>query len=468
MRLLASVLVLCCLSGVMLADDGKAARKALDEVFAADAKARARLLEGLAGKSLDAATAADARSHALGLQRKAPPSLPELALVHQGAREYLYEVTHKGTTYKNYALVDLPANLSPDKPSPLVIGLHSELGTAWYELSGLRAIRSAGAGALADCIVACPQALNRGNTADDPRGGTGKKEYFGWGPSRQGTDTVLNLIDGLLRDFNIDRDRIFLTGIGMGAEGCFHAAALRPSQFAAIGPRDGLPGHYLPDFRPNQADAIEALRAAGTLGAESAVFPSLGAYRQLPVHWVHADEDKKFPTAWAHQARDGMKAAGVAVSYYEYKGFHGSAQNEHVAGALKAALAEVRNPLPSAVAVRGVAHDAGNRASWLCLSKQSFPGRKTDWPLKAQSGGMATATLDRSENLLSLTLDGVEEVRVWLCEGLADYSKPLRIQVNGRERTAHELKHNLEVLARTASELRGTGEAYTTELTIRK
>jgi hypothetical protein len=156
---------------------------------------------------------------------------------HEKALDYLYEVRNKKTVYKNFALVDLPAGITKDTPVPLVIGLHSELSTAWYELRGLRTCMG-GDHPMRKCIIACPNALNRGNTPDDPRKNPpGEKEYFGWGPKREGIDTVLNLLDGLIRDFNIDRDRIYLTGMGTGGEAAFNLVQMRPSQFGRSSPQ---------------------------------------------------------------------------------------------------------------------------------------------------------------------------------------------------------------------------------------
>lgn len=441
----------------------------LDAVFAAkDDKTRDKLIAALNGREL---ADPSARDHALVLQRRAPAKLPELKEAHEGALDYNYEVRTKRTIYKNYAMLDLPKGISASKPVPLVIGLHSEKGTAWYELSGLRTCLRGGASGLADCILACPQALNRGLASHDPTTNPpGIQAYFGWGPTQEGVDTVLNLLDGLLRDYNIDRDRIYLTGGGMGGEACFLLAQLRPSQFAAICVRDALPMHYLTDLKPSDAKQIADLRATGKLGEQAVEFPWLLAHRNTPVTWVHANDDKKYPTAWARKARDAMQQAKLPLQFHEYEGFHGSAKVELIAQALGEMLQHKREPNPLELTARGMKDDdnpGNSRHGWLEIKQQAWQGKRGDWPEKQAAGGTATVTINKAENLVTITSEGVTELVLWLHDGLLDLNKPIRLVVNAKEREPVSFKRDQGVLAQTAWEWRNSGEAYTAKLTIK-
>lgn len=473
MRLLSTFLLLLLFTPFVLAKDtdAKHAKRGLDDVFSkSDEKAREKEINKLAGDTLDTLAAEEARAYALELQRAAPKKLPKLKEAHEGALNYEYEVRTKKTRYSNFALIDLPRGVSADKPSPLVIGLHSALGTAWLELSGMRTcMRGVADHPLRDCIIACPQALNRGNTAEDPRenGETGVREYFGWGPKREGIDTVFNLLDQLLMDFNIDRERIYLVGgANMGGEAAFHLAQLRPSQFAAICVRDTLPPHYYPELEPD-AD-LEALRKAKTLGEQKVVFPWAECYRNTPVFWVHADGDTKYPTAHAHRARDAMKQAGVPLEYYEYEGVHGSGPTPTISKAIAECVKTVR-ATPSAITARGVRDDSaslGNDCNyWVEITKQSFEGKRGDWEYEIFAGGKVTVEANKSENTLTVTMDGASEINVYLHDGILYLDREITLIVNGKERTANPTRE-LETLARTASDMRGTGEAYTVKLSV--
>lgn len=449
--------------------DARSAKRRLDNVFSKTGKRVDREVARLEGLTLTPDAGAEARGHALGLQRTPPDELPELDEVHQGAREFLYEVRTERTKYSNFAMVDLPPGLSADKPAPLVIALHSALGTAWRELSGLRAcMRSARDHPLRECVIACPQALNRGNTAEDPRENPiGEREYFGWGPKREGVDTVFNLLDALIEQFNIDRDRIYLVGgANMGTEGAFHLAQLRPSQFAAICVRDGLPPRYYPEL-DDDAD-LEALRKDGKLAEQEVVFPWIECYRNTPIHWLHADSDKKFPTGHAHRARDAMVAAGVPVEFYEYEGPHASGSAALIAKALKACLGTERDPNPTTIIARGVKDEdetAGNgRNYWVQITGESYGDKGRVF--QELAGSQVTVTADKTDNSLSIQSEGVREIIVYLHDDLLDLGREIKLVIDGKERTVN-VKRELQVLARTAIDFKNTGEAYTARLVVR-
>lgn len=464
---LACVLVLLLLGRVALADD---VLNALDAVFAAkDDKERDKLLKPLQGRAL--ADHAAARKHAQGLQLRPPASLPVLKEAHEGALDYPYEVRTRRTVYKNYAMLDLPRGITREKPVPLVIGLHSEKGTAWLELAGLRACLAAGASGLAACILACPQALNRGLTTHDPTTNPpGIQEYFGWGPKQEGVDTVFNLIERLLADYNIDRDRIYLCGGGMGGEACFRLALLRPSLFAAIGVRDCLPPYYLTELKPADDKKIEDHRKAGTLGDQPVDFPWLQSLGNTPVTWVHANDDRQFPTAWARRASTAMQQAKLPLTWHEYEGFHGSGPTVLIAQALQEMLAFQRKPDPAAVSLRGVRDgesEGNSRSYWLEISQQTWPGKKGDWPNSLAAGGTATATLDKAANSVTVKADGVSEITLWLHDGLLDLGKPITVFIEGKESRQVSARRDLGVLAQSAWNLRASGEAFTARVTIR-
>ena len=457
-------------SGALAKDvDARSAKRSLDSVFGkSEGKPRDKEIAKLEGLTLDAVSATEARAHALTLQREAPKRLPKLEEAIEGALNYEYEVkTHKAS-YKTFALLDLPVGITPDTPVPLLIGLHSDLGSAWMELSAIRTcVRYTPE--LANCLRACPHALNRGATTDDPRNNPpGLHEYFGWGPKREGIDTVFNLIDSLLADYNIDRDRIYLEGgAGMGSEAVFHLSMLRPSTFAAIAVRDSLPPCFYPELDPKTD--IEALRKAGTLGEQMVEFPWAESYRNTPVFWVHGSKDTKFPTSHAHITRDAMKAANVPLEYLEYEGSHACGPTETIAKALKGALGVTRELLPPSVTVRGVRDDSaslGNQRSyWVEISRQSFDGQKGDWTYRILAGGKVSVTASKEDNSLTITSSGVQEVTVYLTDDLLYLDREIKLIVNGKERTI-TVTRNLKTLAQTATDFATSGEAYVTVLNI--
>ena len=114
--------------------------------------------------------------------------------------------------------------------------------------------------------------------------------------SRRGWDpTALNaLLDEVIANYHVDKDRVYVTGLSMGGAGTWALAASRPDRFAAIVPICGggnpgdakklkdLPiriyqGGKDPVVRPQTAEAmLKALKDAGAKDVKLTVYPEAG------------------------------------------------------------------------------------------------------------------------------------------------------------------------------------------------
>jgi predicted peptidase len=101
------------------------------------------------------------------------------------------------------------------------------------------------------CIVVSPQSPGRG-----------------WNP-----DVLAALVDELCREYRVDEDRIWLTGLSMGGFGTWALAAANPDRFAAIAPICG-------GANPNQADKLVGIPTWVFHGANDVVVP-LSASRSI-------------------------------------------------------------------------------------------------------------------------------------------------------------------------------------------
>lgn len=132
--------------------------------------------------------------------------------------------------------VYVPPDYDPSREWPLIVFLHAsgQIGRDGWRptTSGIGpAIRSHPE--LFPCIVLFPQAPIRYVwTSESSR------------PLIAGNDAtpiVEAELDQVLRDYTIDEDRIYLTGVSMGAHGTYYFGALRPDLFAALMPISGHP-----------------------------------------------------------------------------------------------------------------------------------------------------------------------------------------------------------------------------------
>ena len=106
-------------------------------------------------------------------------------------------------------------------------------------------------------------------------------------------DAVIRQLDRAMREYSIDPDRQYLTGLSMGGYGTWAIAAQHPDRFAALAPVCG--------------------------GGDPAMMaPKL---KHLPIWVFHGDQDQAVPVSRSRDMVEALKAAGsTTVRYTEYPG----------------------------------------------------------------------------------------------------------------------------------------------------
>jgi poly(3-hydroxybutyrate) depolymerase len=189
------------------------------------------------------------------------------ATIGQVAKVFEQDIT---TKVRLEYLLSLPADYEKsDKPWPLVLFLHGA-GESGHELSKVKAH---GPPKLVErkgpfpFILVSPQCPGRG-----------------WSPE------VLNaLLDSLVKEYRVDKDRVYLTGLSMGGFGTWSLAAAHPEKFAAIAPICG---------GGNPADA-----------------PKLA---KLPIWVFHGGKDPVVPLRRSEEMVEALKVAGGAPKFTVY------------------------------------------------------------------------------------------------------------------------------------------------------
>ena len=180
-----------------------------------------------------------------GLSRPGLGAEPDTAGVVQEARVFEKEIT---VTARLEYLLALPEGYASGADRwPLLVFLHGA-GESGDDLEKVKSHGPPKLIAAGDrsfpCIVVSPQSPGRGWNAD----------------------VLAALVDELCREYRIDEDRIWLTGLSMGGFGTWALAAAEPDRFAAIVPICG-------GANPNQADKLVGIPTWVFHGAKDFVVP---------------------------------------------------------------------------------------------------------------------------------------------------------------------------------------------------
>lgn len=101
--------------------------------------------------------------------------------------------------------------------------------------------------------------------------------------------TVVAILDSLEREFTLDPDRIYVSGLSMGGYGTWDLVARYPARFAA---------------------AVAVCGAGDTARAK--------ALKSLPIWAFHAEDDLVVPVKGSREMVAALRAAGGNVKYTEY------------------------------------------------------------------------------------------------------------------------------------------------------
>jgi phospholipase/carboxylesterase len=167
----------------------------------------------------------------------------------------------------------VPENYTPDRAWPLVMALHGGSGHGrGFLWSWLRDARSRGA------IVVAPTATGRT-----------------WALMGEDTDTpnLMRILEQVRQRWNVDAQRLLLTGMSDGGTFCYVTGFESASPFTHLAP-------VAASFHPLMAGMADAERLRG-----------------LPIYLVHGALDWMFPVQVARQAQQALSMAGASVAYRE-------------------------------------------------------------------------------------------------------------------------------------------------------
>jgi len=297
-----------------------------------------------------------------------------------------------GTDLMSYGLY-VPPSYEASRPYPLIICLHG-LGfdgdvylDRWEPRVG------------EDYLLACPT-LEEGDW---------------W--TRQGEDLVLAVLSKVSREYHVDPDRVFLTGMSNGGIGTFFIGLNHPDRFAALIPMAAV--------------------------FPSALFPLLDSAKDLPFYLIHGAKDQVMPVKYSRDVAAYLDQKGYQVVYREHEYEHPIAgghffPKEELADLLEWLKTQHRRGgLRELVVVRD--RDHSGRAYWVRINEIA-PEAGSFWESehdrdesrRLQEGAYARITAKATGNTFFVTSERVVRYSLLLYRDLVDFERPIRVVTNGR------------------------------------
>lgn len=311
-------------------------------------------------------------------------------------RAYISEIDGTIQTYS----VSIPDNYDAEFKWPLIVSLHAH---GWYgRFQGHPAPHYSGAVCLSP-------------------GGRGSTDY-----KEIGEDDVLAAIAEVKRDFNIDEDRVYVTGVSMGGTGAFSLGVHYADQFAAILPICGNADNEAWTYRwgwnrkyEGRNDALRKIlqeRNSARYYAENLLL--------LPTYIIAGSADNVVPVDHSRNVVEVLRKYNANVQYREFPNCgHGGYPKESMDDALAWTCSWKRNAEPAAIFWKADRLRHG-QAWWTRMEQFARPLAAGYVRANAAPGKITVST----SNLLALSLRKPESI----CG-----SKPVALVVDGQTVKLH-------------------------------
>jgi len=334
----------------------------------------------------------------------------------------------------------VPESYDPAKPHPLVVELHGtgDTGPHYLATGGWKELSEA-----EGFLVAAP-------TASRERGQIG---------TRYGAELVFDTIRDVRAHYNVDLDRVYLSGFSRGAHATWWLGVFATDRFAGIAPRAGSVRQLL-TVDSNKERIWE-------------FFPNV---RRLPIYILHGAQDPMVPSEAAHAAADKLKELeGDYVLDERNPGGHTifPDRNDEMWAFWKE---KTRDPIPKKAS--WVMNDKlFARGWWLTVDEIRASGGTLEYVIQDHTGhtierrnlaidtARATAEVE-GRTSIRITGRNCGKVTLRLDDRMVDLDQEVTIWVNGvAER--HKFARSMKTLLETAAERLDPGMAFTVKTTVR-
>jgi pimeloyl-ACP methyl ester carboxylesterase len=314
-------------------------------------------------------------------------------------------------------LVEVPADYDPARPIPLRISLHGGVGR-----------EAPGPGDQPARALSNRHPAGRKEIVIHPRAWSASAW---WQPAQ--VDNILGLVERAKRVYNVDESRIYVTGISDGGTGVYYLAMREATLWSACVP---LNGHPLVIANPQT-------------GADGQLYS--GNLANCPLYIVNGGKDRLYPAASVAPIVELFKRAAVPLTWQVHPdGEHNVNWWPEERPRVDAFLtAHPRQAHPAKITWETERTDRYNRFRWLVIDRLGTRGSDVALDdVNTYRQGMRTARLferlkpsgrvdaERQGNTYEVRTRGVQQFTLLLSPDAIDFSRPVRVTVNGR--TVHD------------------------------
>ena len=317
-----------------------------------------------------------------------------------------------------YCRAYLPAEYDPAKKWPLVLQIHgynpaNPVYVKWWSADN----RHPG--------IDTEFANHQGVIYMEPHG-RGNVQYLGMGDS-----DIMHVIAEAKRLFNVDEDRVYLTGDSMGGWGTWNVSTRHPDMFAAIAPVFGGVDYHSTMSEEDLAKLSPIDRYINEKGSSWSMADGL---LNVPIFVHHGDKDQAVNVEFSRYGVRMLQRWGYNVRYHEYPGrVHEALSNQNGNLNIDWFLQYRRDPNPRHVRIRS-AELRNAKAYWAHVLQEASP--------------LAFMVVDAEvvdRNVIRLDTENVVDIALSPSATLVDPAKPIEVIWNGAARVMRLEDGNLRL-----------------------
>ena len=257
-----------------------------------------------------------------------------------------------------------------------------------------------------------------------------------WWTERQ-VENLREILALLKREYNVDENRVSVTGVSDGGTGAYYLGMKDPTPWATLFPFIGSPGVLL---NPR-------------VSAEGGIH--LGNLVNTPLYIVNGETDRLYPVRSVQPFLRSFSAAGVPFEFHPQPGGHDTSFWPDLAENIDAFHRNFpREPHPQRVVWATEDADHFPRAHWVVVDEVGHiegDEERAELAALTEDGRAAVIDATREGNTIRLEVYHAPRVRLLISPAVFDLSEPIRVVFNGTEVFSGPVEPSTETLLKWAA-----------------